>query len=550
MRHPVLRPPRGYETLAILILAALVYTHIFGAATLLPTQHAWMLQGDPAQHYLGWQFFRQEPWQWPPGRILAYGYPLGTSIAFTDAIPLLALLLKPFSALLPDEFQYFGLWMLACYLLNGYFGLRLLARFTPHPALRLAGACFFILSPPLLLRGYGHEALMAHWLLLAGIETCLIGWSWRRWLAWSAIAALCHPYLLLMLLGLMAASAISALRIDKTLTFAPLVRQGAGIGLAVATLMGLAGYFSGTGPLAAEGYGYFSMNALSLIDPLLEWSRFIRQRPIHPDYTALGNFGQYEGFLYLGAGLLLLAAMALALHLQQPVRPERRWYPLIAVALLFWLLALSSVITFGDQRILTIPLPDPLHRLLSIFRASGRFGWPAFYLINLAVLILIVRRLPSRSALAVLLAALALQLADQQDKWREFRQIIQQRMAWQTPLQSPQWDTLARRAQTLLIVPPLPDMSTAYIPFAHLAARHRLATNAANIAHSGTQGLASEGAALIASLKDGQYDPHTLYIFPTPESVAQLPRDWQDQLITLDTYPVLPPGRSLTPAPR
>ena len=54
---------------------------------------------------------------------------------------------------------------------------------------------------------------MAHWLLLAGIETCLRGWSWQRWLAWSAIAALCHPYLLLMVLGPLAAGAATTLRL-------------------------------------------------------------------------------------------------------------------------------------------------------------------------------------------------------------------------------------------------------------------------------------------------------------------------------------------------
>jgi len=542
--------PGWLETLAIGLLATAVYVYIYGAGTLLPTHYAWMLHQDPGQHYLGWQFFRHEAWQWPPGRILAYGYPAGTAIVFTDSIPLLALLLKPFSGLLPAQFQYFGPWMLACYILNGYFGLRLLARFTSHPSLRLLGACFFILSPPLLLRGYGHEALMAHWLLLAAIDTCLGRWSWQRWLAWGAIAALSHPYLLLMVLGLMAASGASALWIDKTLRPRAALLQGAGIGLALLALMGLAGYFSSSGPLAAEGYGYYSMNIVSFIDPLLEWSRFIRQRPIHPSYAALGNFGQYEGFLYLGAGMIVLAAMALALHLASPRPLARRCWPLVAVALAFWLLALSNVVMLGSHRLFTVPLPESLHRALSIFRASGRFGWPAFYLVNLAVLALVLRHLPPRSALVVLAAALALQLADQADKYREIRSAYRQRMAWQTPLKSPQWAELAARARTLIIVPPHPGMQTIYLPFAHLAAQHRLATNAAHIARARADGMDAHGSEIAASLtRCAGYDPQTLYIFAQPEGAEKLPPAWQAQLLTLDGYRVLPPGLSLCNSP-
>ena len=534
--------PRWREILVTVLLAALVYGYLFGVDTLLPTHYNWLLQGDSAQHYLGWQFFRHEAWQWPPGRILSFGYPSGTAIVFTDSIPLLALLLKPIDSLLPAEFQYFGLWILACYALNGYFGLRLIARYTSHTALRIAAASFFILSPPLLLRGYGHAALMAHWLLLASIDTCLRAWSWPRWLLWSAIAALCHPYLLLMVLGFMAASGATTVWIDKTQRLRTVLLHGIGLGLVLLLLMGLAGHFSSSGLLQTEGYGYFNMNSLSLIDPLLGWSRYIRQRPVHPDYAMLGNFGQYEGFLYLGAGMILLVVMALALQLARPQPLARRWWPLVAVGLIFWLLALSNVVTFAEQRLFTVPLPDALHRALSIFRASGRLGWPAFYLINLAALLLLVRHLPARSALAVLVAALALQVADQSDKYREFRGLIRQRMAWQTPLQSPQWAALAQRASALVVVPPLPDMSLAYIPFAHLAAAHGLATNAARTARVDPAGIEAFGRSIAEDLAQGGYNPRTLYVIPQREGLAHVPPALTSHVIELDGYFVLPPG--------
>jgi hypothetical protein len=38
------------------------------------------------------------------------GYPVGTSIALLDAIPLVAILLRPLSPILPVPFQYLGLY--------------------------------------------------------------------------------------------------------------------------------------------------------------------------------------------------------------------------------------------------------------------------------------------------------------------------------------------------------------------------------------------------------------------------------------------------------
>lgn len=108
------RPPPAASLLAGALVGALVCLRIFGWAVLDPTATGWVLQGDLAQHYVGWAFFRDEAWQWPPGAIAGLGYPVGTSVFYTDAHPLLAFLFKPLSGLLPRPFQYIGL----TYLLN------------------------------------------------------------------------------------------------------------------------------------------------------------------------------------------------------------------------------------------------------------------------------------------------------------------------------------------------------------------------------------------------------------------------------------------------
>ena len=84
-----------------------------------PGYWIWLMEGDPATQYLGWRFFRAEPWHWPPGMIRGYGLEVGSAIVFTDSIPIAAFAAKLLSPFLPEPFQYFGLWALTCFALQG-----------------------------------------------------------------------------------------------------------------------------------------------------------------------------------------------------------------------------------------------------------------------------------------------------------------------------------------------------------------------------------------------------------------------------------------------
>ncbi|MDP2186197.1 MAG: DUF6311 domain-containing protein [Xanthomonadales bacterium] len=151
-----------------LLVGAAAFVLITGGAILAPTYVDWLMRGgDSAQHWLGWQFFRQSPFfQWPLGANPEYGMDIGSSIVYSDSIPLLALVFKPFSAMLPDTFQYIGLWLFACFLLQSYFAWKLLGLFTSNTWLRLIGCAFFLIAPAWLWRLRGHHALFGQWTLL------------------------------------------------------------------------------------------------------------------------------------------------------------------------------------------------------------------------------------------------------------------------------------------------------------------------------------------------------------------------------------------------
>jgi len=108
-----------YHVLAALF-GALLFMLVWGWQ-LDVTRIDWIMApgGDLSQHYLGWKFFRTAPLAWPLGFIPSLAYPIGAPLALTDSIPLLAFMFKPFTNVLPEPFQYLGIWGLVSLTLQG-----------------------------------------------------------------------------------------------------------------------------------------------------------------------------------------------------------------------------------------------------------------------------------------------------------------------------------------------------------------------------------------------------------------------------------------------
>lgn len=413
---------------AAAVVGALFATWAYGWRVIDPASAAWLLHGDPAQHYLGSVFFLGEPWHWPPGLITRFGE-APTSIVFTDAIPLVALLAKLLQV--PPGLQYFGLWMVLCHALSAWWGVALLRRMgLTHPVSLVAGALVLATTPSILFRAYGHEALMGHFLVIAALERVLAPWRWLPWLALAAIAVLVHPYLALMVCGLGAAAAIAAWK-EGAVAPARLLALGAGSGLLLAAEAWMAGYFAGSGQISAAGHRWFTANLLTWFDPMA-WRAFMAGDPVIHEQSrewtrwlpALkqAQIGQYEGFAYFGAGALLAAAVAVGVNIagRAPAygATRTRWAAAVLAALVFALWSFSARPTFGSFVIADIPLGSLGERLVGVFRASGRFIWPATYL-AMAWALATVGRL--RWGMALVVAVLLVQQADLFYKYKEFR---------------------------------------------------------------------------------------------------------------------------------
>jgi hypothetical protein len=60
-----------------LLIGVVAFFLVVGPRALNPLNIAWLGNGDPATHYLGWVFFRQSPWSFPIGLNPSYGLELG-----------------------------------------------------------------------------------------------------------------------------------------------------------------------------------------------------------------------------------------------------------------------------------------------------------------------------------------------------------------------------------------------------------------------------------------------------------------------------------------
>lgn len=392
-----------------------------GLAAVDPTNVGWLMHGDWAANHLGWLFFRSAPFTLPLGGNPLYPYPIGSTLGFTDSIPLVAIALRPFASVLPQDFQYVGAWVLAAFALQGFVGAKLVKLATPNAAAQALGGALFALAPPLLHRlvgpQTGHASLCAHWIVLVALWLALAPVDPARIRARLTAALLLvvgaagvHPYFVVMTAALAAALVVRLVAVERRGGVALLSSGLAATALAAGAGLALFGFVGNGVRSKAPGFGYFSSDLATLVNPM-GWSRALASLPVRA--------GQYEGFGYLGGGVLLLAAAAIVIVLiPRASRPATgalaRAAPVAVVAVVLFAFALSDAISWGGERIAKVGLYALVPALGGTFRSSGRFVWPVHYAVLLGAIALLAAVLRSRPRVlgAVLAVAVGVQAAD------------------------------------------------------------------------------------------------------------------------------------------
>lgn len=552
------QPWQRYVLLAVALFVSvlIVYHFKLSLSLLWPTNNSLMFSGDWAQHYLSWEMFRALPWQFPLGTLTNYFYPLATNIGYTDAIPLFAFLFKLLSPILPQDFQYIGLWLLLCFLLQAWFAVLLLRAFKLRSTVALfAGAMLFVLSPILLFR-IGHPALCAQWLIVASL------WIYFRDNTTQAarpiiyqgalllLSAFIHPYLTVIVFNFTAIYLIRLFTIDKTIRLTQLI-----VFLIIAVVIVLVswyviGYFSLPAKDAWEtggGFATYATNLLGLINPF-EYSSLLPNIP-------LSMVSQREGFAYLGLGILLLIATIIILKIVSRDRKMRSrkidWpksIPLMILVTGFTLFSLSNTINMGSHILFTYSLPNWTMRLTDTFRAAGRFIWVLYYVIFALIFYTLSRLHISQKWLAIILVTtLLIQVIDITPLINTTHHTTAGR--YQSTL-SAEWSGVVQNANLLVMYPPFQqDYLTPgdYVKFVYLAHQHQLAITTGYLARYDAKTYANYLSTLQIALHTGKPEQNTVYI-TTPAHEADFAPWLNKNLVTkmnLDGYVVFLNTKSL-----
>ena len=540
---------------AALLLGLAAFLLVVGPAPLDPTDIAWLSGSDAATNFLGWAFFRASPWGWPPAANPDYGMDIAGSVMMVDANPLLALPFKLLSPLLPEPFQYFGWWLLACFLLQALFARAIAARISAHGEQRLAITLLFLFTPCFLIRiatpAIFHNTLCGQWQILAALWLYLSPRLGRRGICWAALlvlAVLTHPYLLAMVAALWLADLLRELLAGER-ALGAILRSAVLAAVAAVVTARLSGVFwlqrpassageagSGVSSYGEWGFGFFKSNLLSPFDSQ-GWSWLLPDLPSHP--------GEIEGFCYVGLGILLLAAVAPFLMRRalpgRPIGPEH--LPLFLVLVGFALFALTPNVGVGGD-VFDLPWPGPLVGFGNLFRSSGRFAWPLVYWAMVAVCWIAVSRSRRAPASALLIAAALVQVMDTSAGWHSYRRTFARHgSSWPTQLVSPFWEQAGRRYRAVRLIAPRNHLP-AYRDLAAWALAHRMKTDIVYLARLDTAAFDRLKRIRAAELHDGRLARDTLWIGEgvSPAALAQMPRGNGDLLARIDGLTVYAPG--------
>lgn len=512
----------GNSYFIIALANSLLFIAFTGGAILIPTNIDWLMWGDSATHYLGWEFYRRGPIDvWPPGSSPLYGAGYSSSVVYSDSIPLLAIPLKYLLRGFSGSFQYLGFWIFVCFVGQGVAALRLLKALDIPQRIRVPLSLVFSLMPAFLYRmvtgGHGHIALTSHFLILIALALALQPYSARSWIIVITVSLLVHGYIFLMVAIIYISHFIRLLlrqyrSASKAHVF-HLIRSGCAISFGAVSVAYIAGYFDAP-KILEEGFGVFRTDVLTFIDPntldFSGWSRFLIDLPY--------NAGAYEGYAFMGAGVLLL----ILANFKFFITGARKLVQPLMISIIMFAFSLSNRILISGREFFVIPLPNWLLETASSVRSSGRFVWPLMYTL-LCVGIAAVSELHQRHkalAISLVVAVLGIQFFDSLPAYREIRERFVESSREVSVLPSPRWDSLAAN-KTCLATVPVQFKGRNWIDFAELALRNDLSTNAAYLVRFDERAINEQSELLMGQIDSGNLMSDCLYVLVSDNPTSQ-----------------------------
>lgn len=265
----------------------------------------------------------------------------------------------------------------------GIFSYKVLSRFINNKLTVIIASAFFVVSPTVVQRMFSHTALAGQWVLMIALDNFFENQKctddrkiYIRWAVLGALVSSIHIYFLLMCGIILAGSCLEEwLRTKKIKKSLFMLLSYCGFAAIVIYILG---GFSSNVQADNVGLGLYSFNLNAIFNPQ-GWSKILKDLPM--------GAGQYEGFAYVGAAVLLMIVLSTTCLInsnkyRSKIKNNKTViFGLIAIFLATLIVALSNSITFNDKTLIQYPLLSIVQKAWSVFRATGRIGWILVYVV-------------------------------------------------------------------------------------------------------------------------------------------------------------------------
>lgn len=510
-----------YDVFILLGLSIIAFQTAIGFEKFNPSNISWLFEArnDWASHHLGWCFFRDTAWQFPLGTVDSYNYPIGTNIGYTDSIPLFAIFFKTISFLLPDNFQYLGIWLFLCQFLNGYYSFKIFQYFKFSKIISFLFVIVILLNPVFLLRQL-HPALCAQWLIIGSIYLYLstnritnYKKSIKHHLLLLFLSCFITPYLTVVVFGFFAIFIFKLLFYDKAINLINSLVYfliSSFIVFSSWVVIGLINFVKHVDNDSTGFYGLYKFNLNGLYNPL-SFSEFLPNQKIISGY-------QQDAFAYLGFGMILIIILSLVFSIKIFVKKRKIFFckkltPLLIFCFLLTIFATTNTISFNDKNLFTIPIPDKILYLGDVFRASGRFFWSVYYLI-IFYFIYIFNKIPFNDKIktASIVLLVVLQLYDIQSVFHKKENLSGD---YKPNLNIEFWNNITSNFKNIITVMPFNNDLVSfqdYQEIAFLASKNHASVSNGNLARNNGDAMRSYTNELVNDIVESRFSLDNLYI--------------------------------------
>jgi hypothetical protein len=383
---------------------------------------------------------------------------------------------------------------------------------------------------------------------------------------------LIQAYFVPMVVAIWIASMVSRrLAIRDTARQVAIVLGSLGIVAVVSGFASLGGrLFVGDSSVTPEDFPYrFRWQPMALIDSATDFSTGWS----HVMADQLELFGDVEGFTYLGSGLLLVVLPAVVLSMLRkrsgivsardvvvvlgivaacafvvPSRlfstgiavmlfvvvaviagrsiRERRHRALLVAAVLLGVYSMTMRPGVGRRTFFEYDLVPVLEQFTQTFRTHARSSWVLYYVVLLALVVLVATRLPRRLAIGVLALAVVVSVVDSNPAMSQVRHRFTSQPVWVNQLDDPMWDEVVQGRDSIITYPPLNnDLEGRWIHIEDFVQRRGMATNAGYFSRWSIDTYVRVNQRLHDELRAGEFDPKSLYVIFDPDMWAFLSSD-------------------------